>query len=139
LSLKLFIDSSVIIEGFKGSPKALLLLKELMNLNERLCINEVVVSEVVYQLCSKRNFSLEKLRKHLLSFLLLEVDETAVELMFDLIEKYNLKPNNALILATCKRYDVTHLISLNSDFKKACEGEGAVLVDSSEKLREIFS
>ena len=47
-----FIDSSIIIEGLKGSEKALNVLKFLFERHNVLIlyINSVVISEVIYQL-----------------------------------------------------------------------------------------
>ena len=40
------------------------------------------------------------------------------------IKKLKLKPNDALILATCKHYGIRYLISLDEDFKEPCKKEG---------------
>jgi len=90
----MFLDSSVIIEGFKNNNKALNILKELAKINVRLFLNDVVINEVIYQLHSKRGFNLKQLREHLLSFSFLEVNEEVLNILFDLIESYNLKLNN---------------------------------------------
>ena len=135
----MFLDSSVIIEGFKNNNKALNILKELAKINVRLFLNDVVINEVIYQLHSKRGFNLKQLREHLLSFSFLEVNEEVLNILFDLIESYNLKPNDALILATCKHYNLKYLISLDEDFKEPCEKEGIILINSVEKLKEVLS
>ncbi len=132
----MFLDSSLIIEGLKGNPEALRILIKLTKLSIRLYINSVVASEVVYQLHSKRGYNLKQLEQHLLSFSILETNEKTINLMFNLIEKYALKPNDALILATCKQYNISHLISLDSDFKEACEKEKIILINSAQKLEK---
>jgi predicted nucleic acid-binding protein len=52
--------------------------------------------------------------------------------------KYKLKPNDALILATCKHYGIKYLISIDKDFPEPCEKEGIVLINSVEKLKEFL-
>ena len=54
------------------------------------------------------------------------------------MKHYNLKPNDAFILATCKYYNISYLISLDDDFQKPCEKEGITLINSAEKLKEIL-
>ncbi len=56
-----------------------------------------------------------------------------------MIEKHNLKPNDAIILSTCKYYGISYLISLDSDFEKPCKEEGIKLISSSGKLKEVLS
>ncbi len=133
----MFLDSNIIIEGLKSNPKALKILIKLSKLSIRLYINSVVISEVVYQLHSKRGCDLKQLKHHLLSFSILETNEKTINLMFDLIGKYRLKPNDALILATCKQFNIFRLIYLDSDFKEACQKEKVNLIDSAEKLEEV--
>ena len=63
-------------------------------------------------------------------------DENAVEIYY---KKYKLKPNDALILATCKHYNIKYLISIDNDFAIPCEKEVIVLIDSVEKLKEVLN
>jgi predicted nucleic acid-binding protein len=51
------------------------------------------------------------------------------------MQKYNLLPNDALILATCKIYQIQQIASFDStDFEKACLGENIKLVQRIEDL-----
>ena len=52
----MFIDSSIIIEIFKGNKKAVEISEKLI-FDSSISINEVVYSEVLYQLCFRKNFS----------------------------------------------------------------------------------
>jgi len=72
------------------------------------------------------------------SFIFLDSCSDIIKLARKFILKYNLKPNDALILATCKHYNIPYLLSLDEDFKEACEEEGIVLIDSVEKLKKIL-
>jgi len=56
----MFIDSSIIIEIFKGNKKAIEISEKLI-FNNSISINEVVYSEVMYQLCFKKKFSKDKI------------------------------------------------------------------------------
>ena len=58
--------------------------------------------------------------------------------MFRVIEHYDLRPNDAIILATCKYYGIKYLISIDNDFPEPCKKEGVVLINSVEKLRKVL-
>jgi hypothetical protein len=45
-----------------------------------------------------------------------------------LMGKYNLLPNDALILAICQEHGVKHLASFDPDYGSACAGEGIRLI-----------
>ena len=146
--MEFFIDSNIVIETFKEdyNQEAFEILDILLSLISKglqvnCYINGIVESEVTFQLIFKGKSSLgkEELKSVLLIFRSLEVGENVRNLFWEYMREYNLKPNDALILATCKHYGVPHLISLDSDFREACEKEGIVLVDSPKKLREILS
>jgi len=141
--VKFFIDSNIVIETFKENynREAFKILDALLSLiSKGSHINSIVESEVVFQLIFKGKSSLskEKLRSVLLVFEFLEIGEDVRDLFWKYLEKYNLRPNDALILSTCKHYNITCLISLDSDFQEACEKEGIILIDSPEKLQEIL-
>jgi len=52
-----------------------------------------------------------------------------------LMQQYNLLPNDALILATCRLHGITHLASHDTtDFGPACAGEGIRLVSALADL-----
>ena len=146
--MEFFIDSNIVIETFKKNynQNAFEILDILLSLISKglqvnCYINSIVESEVTFQLIFKGKSSLSrgKLKSFLLIFRPLEVGENVRDLFWKYMEEYNLKPNDALILATCRHYGVPYLISLDSDFREACEKEGIVLVDSPKRLREIIS
>jgi len=43
---------------------------------------------------------------------------TSVGLFFEILEKYNLLPNDSLIAATCKHYGIKKIATFDEDFKK---------------------
>ncbi len=137
-----FIDSNIIIEAFKrqGLQDArdiwICILRNYTKHN--FYINVIIKNEVVFHLYTKRKLvEIEELKEFLNTFSSLEINKKVEGLMFSFIEKYDLKPNDALILATCKYYGITYLISLDSDFTEPCKKEGIVLISSDEKLKEM--
>lgn len=136
---KVFIDSSFIIELLKGNEKAIALNEKLIETYGILLVyNHIVFSEITYQLYFKRNIPWETLNDILATFLILEMDKKVLNISFGFIKNYNLKPNDALILATCKRHNINHLISLDEDFSIPCKNEGISLLNSPETFSNLF-
>ncbi len=71
------------------------------------------------------------------SFKSLKINEEIENLMFHYMETYSLKPNDALILATCKYYGISYLISLDEDFVEPTTKEGIYLIRTKENLCKI--
>ena len=141
---KLFIDSNIIIEAFKknGLKEAFLIWQHILDnyLEQDFCINLVVKNEIVYHLYVKHKLlSIKDLIALLKAFKNLQIVEEIEDDMFRLVESYRLKPNDALILATCKYYQIPYLVSLDSDFENPCKGEGITLINTSERLEEILT
>lgn len=68
----------------------------------------------------------------------LEVNENVIALANDYIIKYGLLPNDALVLATCKFYEVDCLVSLDEeDFREPCEKENIRLISDIKVLNKI--
>ena len=154
--MRCVIDSCVFIESFKGKGRARDLL--ICAIEHFQCfIIGVIFSEVFYKLVGlKAGISPMTLKKKkaiatvlkskdlvscvelLLSFEVLEENGDVIAGSYKLMCHHNLLPNDALILATCKHYDIKYLVSLDSDFEKPCEKEGIVLIDSAERLMEVL-
>ena len=64
----------------------------------------------------------------------LEVNYDVSTRALRLSKTYGLLPNDSIILATAEYYGIDALVSLDGDFRRACEGEGIVLVSSSGDL-----
>ncbi len=60
----------------------------------------------------------------------LEPGAAVVPLYLQLMQQYNLLPNDALILATCKLNGITQLASYDADFDTVCRDEGIWLIKS---------
>ncbi len=154
--MKMFIDSNLFIEHSKGNSKAVEILENVLG-NREVYINDVVYSEVAYIFIransGKNYFELKKDRRTVanagLNFLnklfpllrltkFLEVNENVIALANDYIIKYGLLPNDALVLATCKFYEVDCLVSLDEeDFREPCEKENIRLISDIKVLNKI--
>ncbi len=151
-SLGAFIDTNVIIEHLAGSIDVL----EIREKFDILYTNGIVFSEalMVYlrALTGERAYTLKhnpelikehepELRDFLTFFGLfreLEINRSIETLAVEYMVKYGLLPNDAMILATCKFYGVKYLVSFDSDFEEACEGEGIRLLKSIEEISKAL-
>ena len=139
--MKFFIDSNIIIESLKedGLKEAYEILNTLIHFRVIPFINFIVLNETIFILCYKRKLlNLKEVLNFLSNFIKLSLNESIEQMAINYMETYNLKPNDALVLATCKHYNIPYLLSLDEDFKEACEKEGIVLIDSVEKLKEVL-
>ncbi|WP_262926561.1 PIN domain-containing protein [Thermococcus henrietii] len=64
----------------------------------------------------------------------LEINRSIETLAVEYMAKYGILPNDAIILATCKFYGIKYLISFDSDFEEAYEGERIELLKSPEEI-----
>lgn len=146
--MKIFVDSSVLIEyANERRPE---LLDALLDLSHEIYINNIVVSEFVYKLlgiiAGKSPMSVcesgqiqETLEMHdtvgfLSNFSYLTISRAAMLKSIDYMKNYNLLPNDAMILASCKLENIAILASYDSDFRKACQNEGIKLISKVEDL-----
>jgi predicted nucleic acid-binding protein len=141
---KIFVDSSVLIEALKGNKVEYYktLVSQVENEN---FINEIVISEYLYFVLgfSAGNSPRTLKEKGLLSHILL-ANENLTSILTDfsfvngdssvmrdvpiLMATYNLLPNDAIILATCKIHNITKLASHDTDFIIPCKAEGIELL-----------
>jgi predicted nucleic acid-binding protein len=143
-AMKLFLDSSILIEYIKGNKTDLLDI--LIDRNEDLFINHIVFSEFIFHFLAvssgisplnlKRNkqihaslskFSLEKFIEN---FGILEMDENILFFSYEIMKRYNLLPNDALIIATSKISKIDAICSFDSDFIDVCKAEEISLISS---------
>ncbi len=145
MSNRIFLDSSILVENLKGRQVDLYdYLKRATQLT--LYINQVVLSEFSFYalataggkspLTLKRDGTIPAIMRRndptelLESFSYLEVDQAIIPLYLRYMQQYNLLPNDALILATCKLNDVSKIASYDSDFAAAYAGEGIQLIQT---------
>jgi predicted nucleic acid-binding protein len=141
--MKVFIDSSVLVEYIKGNQTDLL--EQLMSSENELFVNAVVYSEFMFYYLAvigeKSPLAIKesKLVKSVIekhnpielfeNFQLLPIDNEIVNLSYKFMQEYNFLPNDALILATAKLNDITYLASFDeNDFKISCKKEKIKLV-----------
>lgn len=125
--IKYFIDSSVIIENYKKNPQAQAILKK-YNSEYFICINAIVISEVAYILKKKLNYNIKQIKKELNYFEILPIEKKTVLLAYNYMDKYKMKPNDALIAASCKYHKIPNLLSIDSDFNAVCSNENINLI-----------
>ncbi|NEU65810.1 type II toxin-antitoxin system VapC family toxin [Spirosoma agri] len=143
MSSKLFLDSSILVEWAKKTQTSLF--DHLANSDKyELCINHTILSEFTYYWLAigggkapvtlKRDGAIPSVLKLYNPISLLKkvtwltTDQAIIPLYLKLMEDYNLLPNDALILATCKLNSVNQLASYDADFEAACIGEGIQLI-----------
>jgi len=143
MSNRILIDSSLLIEYIKGNK--ILLLTNLLSDDENECyINETVVSEYLFHLLkitsnispqsvqssNKIRETLEKSGAYdlLQRFSFVITKENLVFLVPQYMKQYNLLPNDAIMLATCKMHNITKLASHDTDFIMPCQEEGIELL-----------
>jgi len=115
--MKLFFDSSIIIETFKGNERAVNIIKKIKNFETDIYINEIVFSEVTYQLTVRKSFELDEIFNFLNNFLFLNSDFALILKAQNYMKKYNLKPNDSIIAATVKYYNLDYLATLDNDYE----------------------
>lgn len=134
---KIFIDSSVLIEALKGSKTQFY--KDLVTNNSfECCINDIVLSEYLFQLLGinggaaplslKSAKRISNVIQDNISLALILTDFTFLEstnltplLTVDYMQRFNLLPNDAIILATCGSHGIKLLASHDSDFIEPCK------------------
>ena len=147
MSNDIMIDSSLLVEYIKKTKMSLL--NQLLNDSSATCyINETVVGEFLFHYLkvnstasprsaqsSKRIKSIiESSSNHLLLYLFhfLSTDKSIYGLVPRLMSQYNLLPNDAIILATCKIHGITKLASHDTDFIIPCQSESIEFLTETE-------
>ncbi|WP_456394730.1 type II toxin-antitoxin system VapC family toxin [Thermococcus sp.] len=143
---RVFLDTSFILNFLFGDKKAVDTLEKLLKANTVFYVNPTVIGELWFQLMANEyakkhgRYSAYGLRdkveevKKALKVLdeffevlpgleVVEITERTVELARDLIDRYNLLPNDAMIMASCIQYGIKKLATFDSDFKRVMEIE----------------
>lgn len=148
-SNRLFIDSSILIEWAKKAR--IDLFDYLMDEPSiEMCISETVLSEFAFYWLAiggekapatlKRDGSIGATlttydpQPVLDQFTFLANSSPIVSMSLRLMATYNLLPNDALILATCKLHRISRIASYDADFATACAGEGIQLIQQVADL-----
>ncbi len=139
----IFVDSSILVEFIKGTKSKIF--ENLVNTpSTELFINETVVSEFLYYFlllngnASPRSMQSSKRISNVFNnssdfdllqrFSFLSNNDVLFTLVPNYMSTYNLLPNDAIILATCKIHHITQLASHDSDFIFSCKQEGIELL-----------
>ncbi len=140
----IFIDSSILIEALKGN-KVDFYQSLVADNDNQFFINDTVLSEYLYYLIGfssgtsprtvqQKNeiavvLTQEKHQTKVLSyFQFLKGDNTFIHEVPRLMSEYNLLPNDAIIIATCRLHGITKLASHDSDFVIPCRKENMELL-----------
>lgn len=140
---RIILDSSILVEYFKQNKTDLLDYIAGTNRYE-LCINSAVLSESAFQWLAlfgakaprtlQRNRAIGQILTEnspfgfLSQFTVLPSDNRIVPIYLGLMQRYNLLPNDALIIATAKLHGIPAVASYDPDFESACQGEGIRLI-----------
>ncbi len=141
---KIFIDSSVLVEALKGN-KVDFYQDLISNIDNEYFINNTVLSEYLYYILgfssgvSPKSLLEKKQIQIFLSqeasqidilknFHFLKGDDTFLFQVPRLMALYNLLPNDAIVIATCKLHGITKLASHDSDFILPCKNENIDLL-----------
>ncbi len=145
ISNEIFIDSSVLVEYRKGNQLPFL---DAMLADNRflLCISQAVTSEYLFHhlaiaagksplaINMAGNIAQMLQTRDPLSFLRLfrwlPDDASMLPSSVELMAKYNLLPNDALILAACRLHHIPALASFDPDFMAPCQSEGIRLLQT---------
>lgn len=151
---KIFLDSSILVEYVKGNKVELL--DHLLNdANSSLFISQIVISEFYFHalaaygnkspLSLKMSASISNImrqhqpQKFLQLFNFLADDTLFIDATAQLMKKYNLLPNDALIIANCQYHNIEHIASYDiNDLTPVCKSENMVLISSVQDFKTAF-
>jgi predicted nucleic acid-binding protein len=145
-SRRIVLDSSILVEKAKRSRVELFDTLMLHDEYEK-CICSPVLSEFTFHLLAieggksprtlKENRSISALLTANPPYTLLNLftflpdSSQTISVYVDMMSKYNLLPNDALILSACILHNIPYLASYDvTDFEKACEGERVKLISN---------
>lgn len=150
--MKILVDSGIFVEYLKG--RKVDFFEYLINQDYQLFINQVVLSEVLFHFigtignksplaikesgkiaeCFKDHNPIDMLPG--IQFL----DHTAEisKLTIDFSKQFNLLPNDAMILATCKSHDLKYLATFDSDFEAPCKSLGIRIFNDETDLKDYI-
>jgi len=150
--MKIFVDSGVFVEYLKG--RKVDFYEYLLQQDHELFINQVVLSEFLYYFIgtvgNKSPMTLKESGRiadcfkdrnpidMLPGIQVLKHNSDISQSVIEIIKKFNLLPNDALILATCKSYDIKYLASHDSDYKDPCNALGIRIFNDESDLKNFI-
>ncbi len=152
-AIKIFIDSSLFIEYIKGNK--IELLEKLFQGNFELCINSIVLSELLYHYLGyyggrspralKENkmindvFTQNNPQELIDQLTLIEEDNSLKNQVISAMQKYNLLSNDAIVLVDCKNNQINYVASYDTDFERFCKEENINLISNSLIFDKYFA
>ena len=147
--MKIFVDSSILVEYLKGSQTDIL--EKLISSEKELYSNPIVFSEFMFYYLAvigdKSPLSIKEskqikttIEKYnpidlFLYFTTLPIDNETVLSSYKYMQLYNLLPNDALILATIKHNEIDYFATLDyKDFALPCKKEKIKLIKSLSEI-----
>jgi len=154
MSNEVFVDSSILIEYRKGN-KTEILEALLVHRGIDLYINQSVVSEYLFHhlalfggksplAIKEKDLIPEIFAKHdpasfLKLFSLSAQKDEIIELSINYMQNFNLLPNDALILSSCKSNGIIALASFDVDFVYPCAKENIHLIQDLQSLEAFLA
>ncbi len=148
--MKIFIDTNILVEYLKGKNTDFLE-SLLTSKHDGLFINQVVWSEFLFHylalISNKSPLSVKMANEIASTFnsrnpfdmlpgvMQLSHSKSIGDEAFELMNKFNLLPNDALILATCKFNDIGFLATYDTDFEIPCKKLGIEILKNSDDIR----
>jgi len=134
--ITLFLDSNIFIEFFKENEKVIEIFNFILKESDKvkICINAIVWSEVVYQLCIKRDFPKTDVFEFLNNFTKLSINSDVIKIAEYAIDN-GLFTNDSLNYATYYYYNLHYFVSVDNDFEKL---EEIKLINNISQLKEIL-
>jgi len=68
----------------------------------------------------KLNYTIKQIAEILQNFNILAIDNKIIILAYEYMHKYNMKPNDAIIAATCKHHQIPNILTMDIDFEQVC-------------------
>jgi len=150
--MKIFVDSGIFVEYVKG--RRVDFFEYLINKDVELFINQVVLSEFLFHFIgtigNKSPLTIKESGKIAECFKVhnpidmlpgVEVLNHTSEISnftIEFIKQFNLLPNDALILATCKFHNLKYLASFDSDFEVPCKTLGIRIFKVETDLKDFI-
>jgi len=148
--MKIFVDSGIFIEYLKG--RKVEFFEYLIQQDYQLFINQVVFSELLFHFIAKTGnksplaikesgkitdcFKNQNPIDMLPGIQFLDHTAEISQLTIDFVKQFNLLPNDALILATCKFHDLKYIATFDSDFEAPCKSLGIRIFDDESDLKD---
>ncbi len=148
-AIKVFIDSGVLIEYLKGNGIAFfdkLILSKL----HKLYINQIVVSEFLFHyiaihaqkspLSAKKGNTIQNIieqfnpQTFIEDFNLVNCTTEISVIAIQMMKKYNVLPNDAIIIASCIENNIEYIATYDSDFEIPCKSENIKILNDLTHL-----